>query len=380
MKKFLAISLCILLLLSLCACGDEAADKTGDEQESKVAEIAYDDIPDNCETEDGTYEVALVTNKGLLNDDSFNEFTWNGCKSYAYKNGLTYKYYQPKGGFDTTNAERVVAMKEACNNGAKVVVTPGFLQALALQKVAPMYPEVQFIFIDGFDLGLENIVGISYCEEQAGYFAGYAAVMEGYERLGFSGGGGGDNPACIRYGYGFAQGINDAAGKLKKQIELRYSWKYGEDFSPSIELQRMLEGWYESGTQAIFVCGGTMLNSCAAAAEAKGGKIIGVDVDQSLLYDTVITSAMKNLAGSVEQALDKFFSEGLYSGELKLGASAGDVGLPTDSWALKNWTVGDYKVLYQQVVKQEITISDDSEMVYPDAAGLNNITFIIEPI
>ena len=35
-------------------------------------------------------------------------------------------------------------------------------------------------------MGMPNLVGVSYQEEQAGYFAGYATVMEGYTKLGFS--------------------------------------------------------------------------------------------------------------------------------------------------------------------------------------------------
>jgi len=36
-------------------------------------------------------------------------------------------------------------------------------------------------------------------------------VKEGFEKLGFCGGGGGTNAACCRYGYGFVQGANAAA-------------------------------------------------------------------------------------------------------------------------------------------------------------------------
>ena len=81
-------------------------------------------------------------------------------------------------------------MTDACDAGAEVLVTPGYLQETALKAVAPKYPDVQFVFIDGWDMGMPNLVGVSYQEEQAGYFAGYATVMEGYTKLGFSGGGG----------------------------------------------------------------------------------------------------------------------------------------------------------------------------------------------
>ena len=94
-------------------------------------------------------------------------------------------------------------MKQAIENGAKIIVAPGFLQAKAMETVAKENPDVKFAFVDGWALGLPNVTAIVYKEQEAGYFAGYAAVMEGYTKLGYTGGGGGANPACNRFGYGF---------------------------------------------------------------------------------------------------------------------------------------------------------------------------------
>ena len=282
MKKFLSLLLIFAMIFTFAACGsDEPAD---DQQQGGDAVVeSYDDIPDTMESADGVYQVAMVTDVGQLKDGSFNEFTWNGCKKYAYDNEKSYKYYQPANGSAATDDDRIKALTDACEAGAEVVVTPGFLQETALKAVVPNYPEVQFVFIDGWDMGYPNLVGVSYQEEQAGYLAGYAAVMEGFTKLGFSGGGGGANPACIRYGYGYAQGADAAAAAKGVNVEMRYSWEYGDTFSDSPDLQAMLAGWYEAGTEVIFMCGGSMFNSGTAAAEAAETAIIGVDVDQSPL-------------------------------------------------------------------------------------------------
>ena len=370
MKKLLTILLILAMVFTMAACGSDDGGETGNE-----GEVGYADIPDTMESEDGTYEIAMVTDVGQLKDGSFNENTWNGCKKYAYDNSLTYKYYQPANGDKATDEDRIKAMTDACDAGAKVLVTPGFLQATALQAVAPKYPEVQFVFIDGWDLGFDNLVGVSYQEEQAGYLAGYAAVMEGYTKLGFSGGGGGANPACIRYGYGFTQGANDAAGVKGTKVEMRYSWEYGSTFSASTELQAMLSGWYEAGTEAIFVCGGSMFNSGVAAADAAEGKIIGVDVDQSPLSDTVITSACKGLDTSVITVLSKFYSEGLINKSIVLGAADNAVQLPTETWSLENWTVEEYQDLFEKIKSGEVTVKND-EVSDPSTVGLENVEFV----
>jgi len=375
MKKFLVLLLAALMVFAFAACGgggggEEPAADSGD-----AAAVSFDDIDDNCESADGTYQIAMVTDVGQLKDGSFNQFTWNGCKMYAYENEKTYKYYQPANGANATDEDRIKAMTDACDAGAEVIVTPGFMQQTALEAVAPKYPEVQFIFIDGWDLGLDNVLGVSYQEEQAGYLAGYATVMEGYTKLGFSGGGGGTNPACCRYGYGFAQGANDAAGEKGEKIEMRYSWEYGSQFSASDDLQAMLAGWYNAGTEAIFVCGGTMFNSGAAAAEAADGAIIGVDVDQSKDSDAVITSACKGLAQSVQISLGNFYNDGLQKGALVLGAADDAVGLPVDTWSLQNWSIDEYNALFEKIKAGEVTISNE-EINDPSTAGLENINFV----
>ena len=369
MKKLLALLLCLAMIFTFAACGGSGEGGSGSET------VSFDDIDDNFESEDGNYQIAMVTDVGQLKDGSFNQFTWNGVKMYAYENGKSYKYYQPANGSAATDDDRIKAMTDACDAGAEVIVTPGFLQATALEAVAPKYPDVQFIFIDGWDMGLDNVLGVSYQEEQAGYLAGYAAVMEGFTKLGFSGGGGGSNPACIRYGYGYAQGANAAAEAKGVDVSMRYSWEYGSSFSASDDLQAMLAGWFNAGTEVVFMCGGTMFNSGAAAAEAADAAIIGVDVDQSNQSDTVITSACKGLAQSVQISLGNFYNGGLQKGALVLGAADDAVGLPVDTWSLQNWTVEDYNALFEKIKSGEIVVDNNSEMADPSKADLAHITF-----
>ena len=354
MKKVLTVLLILAMVFCMAACGNNSEEEP--------------------QTEVTVFEIGMVTDVGAINDGSFNQYTWAGCENYAKANGLNAKYYAPANGTNATDDDRIAAMQAAIDGGAKVIVTPGYLQANALDAVVPENPDVQFVFIDGRDMGFPNLVGVSYQEEQAGYLAGYAAVMEGFTKLGFSGGGGGTNPACERYGYGFAQGANDAAAKKGITVEMNYSWNFGAAFTESPELQSMLNGWFTNGTEVCFMCGGTMFNSGLGAATATDGKIIGVDVDQSVLApDYVVTSAMKGLSVSVETALAKFFDGGAcYGSQLVLGAKDDAVGLPTETWSLQNWTVEEYEALFDAIVAGDVTI-DNSEV--PDPTGkLANVT------
>ena len=332
-----------------------------------------------------TYEIAFVTDIGQLMDGSFNQGTWEGVKEYAEKNGKTYKYYQPANGNAATDDDRIVAFEQAIENGAKIVVAAGFMQAnalygnaeLGITGVAEKYPDVKFVFVDGWAQGFANVTAIIFQEEQAGYLAGYAAVMEGYTKLGFSGGGGGTNPACQRYGYGFVQGANDAAASKNITVEMKYSWLYGEAFSASTELQTMLEGWYSGGIEVVFSCGGSMCTSAFSAAAANNGKVIGVDVDQSSQSKTVITSAMKGLASGTMHALAEFYAGNwdskLSNKDVNLGAKDNAVGLPTATWSMTNFTVDQYNTLFASLANGTVTV--DANVNGAETKTYSNVTF-----
>ncbi|MBO5982651.1 MAG: BMP family ABC transporter substrate-binding protein [Clostridia bacterium] len=351
----------------------------------------------------GKYEIAVVTDVGQLMDGGFNQGTWEGAKAYADANNKTVKYYQPANGSDATDNDRIAAMRQAITNGAKVIVAPGFLQATAMRTVAIEHPEVKFIFVDGWsltdkadekgnDIGtvLPNVTAVVYKEQESGFLAGYAAVMEGYRKLGFTGGGGGSNPACNRFGYGFVQGAEAAAKALNLEagaVEVKFSFQFGSSFSASPELQAQINGWYQSGTEVVFACGGSMFDSVKAAAEANPGKkIIGVDVDQSALSDRVITSAVKGLKESVEIVLGQFYA-GKWDAQLggksqNLGAADNATGLPTATWSLKNFTVEQYNALFAQVKAGSISIDAATDgtinQAWFDAKGYSKVTVLYE--
>ena len=337
MKKLLSLLLAVFMVFALVGCS--SGSESGTDEAAAPAEEGY--------------KIAVVTDVGQLNDGGFNQFTYEGAKAFAEAHGYTYKYYQPANGSDATEDDRVAAMRQAIENGAEVIVTPGFLQQGAIATVAAESPEVKFVFVDGWNFGMPNVTAICYAEEEAGYFAGYAAAKDGYTSLGGTFGGGGTNAACNRYCFGYIQGINAAAAELGTTADVTVSFLYGGAFTSSPELQTQISGWYNNGTQVVFSCGGSMLQSVKAAAEeTTDGKIIGVDVDQSGESDRIITSACKGLKASVEQTLE-VWDAGNWDAELadtttnKKAANEGTE-LPTaeGSWRFSKFTVDEYNTVF----------------------------------
>ena len=214
----------------------------------------------------------------------------------------------------------------------------------------------------------DNVMSIMYAEEQAGYLAGYAAVTEGYKNLGFMGGIA--VPAVIRYGYGFIQGADAAAKDMGlKAGDIKMKYTYVGNFDASPENNAKAAAWYNEGTECIFACGGGVGNSVMKAAETADKVMIGVDVDQSVESETVITSAMKNLGDSIYGALEDYYNDSFQGGKtVTLDASQDGVKLPMETSKFKVFTQEKYDELYAQLKDGTIKVGNDQTA--EDATGV----------
>ena len=370
MKKFLAFVMAASMALSLAACvGSTPASSTA----STTTEATTEAAASGSKT-----DVAFVTDVGNIDDQSFNQYTWQGVQDFCSANSLSANYYRPT---EDSDAARLEQMDNAVNDGAKAIVVAGYLFGSSIAEAQAKYPDIQFLALDvsTADLGdtapTANTALITYKEEQAGYLAGYAAVTDGYKELGFLGGMA--VPAVIRYGYGFVQGA-DAAAKELGVTDINIKYWYSGGFAATDEVKNKMDGWYSEGTEVVFACGGPVCQNCDAAAQANGGKMIGVDVDQSGQFDTVITSATKGLAESVNTALTDALNNGwkftdAYAGkQTVLGAAENCVGLPMSTSKFTKFTQEQYDAMYAAIVDGSLVIDDSFDAdVHP---AVTNVT------
>lgn len=367
MKKFLLVGITSLLIAtSFISCSKKDSKSSADSK--------------------SVLKIALVTDSGDITDQSFNQASYEACKSYAEANNMDYKYYKPSG--DTTEA-RVASINAAVQDGYNAIVLPGYLFAEAIVKTVDEYSDIKFIALDVSEFDVmssaealgktdwklpTNVFCAVYAEEIPGFFAGYAAVKEGFKHLGFLGGMA--VPAVIRYGYGFVQGANKAAEEMGNASEIIVEYVYGGQFFGDQTITAAMDGWYkERNVEVVFACGGGIWTSAAEAAAKTGGKLIGVDVDQSPLInkyadDMCVTSAMKGLASTVKSCLASINAgtfENEFGGKVStlglVSATEIDdnyVALPTASWSMKNFSVEDYKSLVADVFNGNTTISNDT--------------------
>ena len=366
MKKFLALLLALVMSLSLVACGG-GSDTTTDESTDAEGDTS----------ENATYQVAMITDYGDITDQSFNQTTYEACKEFCDAEGLQFEYYKPQG--DST-PDRVAMVDAAIADGYNVVVMPGYAFAETIKETAELYPDVTFIALDvaQADLGEDytvpsNVYCAVYQEELCGYMAGYAAVKLGYTHLGVLGGMA--VPAVQRFGYGFVQGADAAAVEMGIADQVVMEYAYGNQFYGDSDITAYMDNWYQTlGVEVVFASGGGIYTSAAEAAAKVGGKLIGVDVDQSANIDTYgegmcVTSAMKGLAETVKHMLGEVVAGNFanYGGQVEtLGLVNGDdptanyVQLPmeTTQWG-DGFTQDDYKALVKAMYDGDVTVSND---------------------
>ena len=383
MKKFFAILLTLAMVLSLAACGGDSGKKDdsapADNGQQEPAQTPADTTPaDDGGSEGGSdIRVAMITDYGDITDQSFNQTTYEASKAWSQANGVDFTYYKPAG--DST-AERVAMVEKAADEDYNVIVMPGFAFGETIAQVADTYPEITFIALDVSegDLGGMAVPSNVYCavykEELAGYMVGYAAVKLGYTHLGYLGGMA--VPAVQRFGYGFIQGVDAAAGELGV-TDAVIEYVYGNQFFGDPDITAYADNWYQNlGVQAVFACGGGICTSAGeAAAKVPGTKVIGVDVDQSFTLDAAygegvtLTSAMKGLAATVNHMLTEVAAGnfGSYGGKAEaLGLVSGDdpsanyvlIPMETTQWG-DGFSQDDYKALVKDMFDGKVTVSDD---------------------
>lgn len=366
MKKILAIALAIMLVtMSLAGCSPST--------------------DGGADGGDG-FEIALITDKGNIDDKSFNQGSWEGVVEFAEAEGISHTYIKPE---EASDSGYLAAIDLAVTGGAKVIVTPGFLFEVPIYEAQTLYPDVKFILLDGVPHTADystfetkdNVASILYAEQEAGFLAGYAAVKEGMTDLGFMGGMA--VPAVQAFGYGYLQGAEFAAtelGMADGSIEATYH--YTGNFDETDTNKATAKTMYQEGAEVIFACGGSVGKSVMSAAAESEGKVIGVDVDQRYDSETVITSATKGLASSVIAVLESIYktdSWSDFSGQTTMFDATNDgIGLPTtvigDEGAdafdrFENFTLADYEAAYDLLLENEESIIREIDVADPTGAA-----------
>lgn len=360
MKKFLALFLSLTLLLALTAC--KAAEATsGAQQEQRTVTAPTDDATFVYQPEDPTVTpaggetIALVTGASGT-ESGADAMLWQGVQTFASAYGYTATTQTAEG---DSSADVETALRTAAESGAKLVICRGDAAATALYRIQENYPDVHYLLFDdephNDDYSAYKTANLVHCvlfqEEQAGYLAGYAAVIDGYTSLGFVGAR--EIPGIVRYGTGFLQGAEAAAEQQGETVNLKF-W-FADTYDENDAVTQRMTDWYNGGVSLIFVSGGTLYKGAAQAAEQTGGKVMAGDTNATALSDSILASAVKCYNAAVQRQLYEFFTAGSWSTQNagqteRVGITNAEVALESDtSWRLDSFTLDDYRSLYEDL-------------------------------
>ena len=179
MKKILALLLALVLVFSLCACGQsEAHAEEAPAEEAPAEEAPAEEAP--AEEETGkVYNVAYLVN-GNLGDKSFFDSAESGLAALEEAGRIEYVTIE-MGGTDEDQPTWLSTLYDVSESGEYDVVVCGTYQMPDyLKEVATAYPDQKYlIFDDNTYVGANsNVVNITYKQNDMGYLVGiFAACM-----------------------------------------------------------------------------------------------------------------------------------------------------------------------------------------------------------
>ena len=268
-KKILSLALSAVLVLSLVACGSNKTALSGSASQGSTG-----------------IKVGMVTDVGGVNDQSFNQTSWEGLKKLDAANpNITAKYLESK-----TDADYASNIQIFLDEGYDLVICVGYMLANATREAAQANPNRKFAIIDDdSNKDLPNVACLMFAQEQASYLVGVvAAMMTKSQNIGYVQGMVSDTMNL--FGIGYIAGAESINPTIKVQ---QYN---ANNFADAAAGSAAVQNFVTNGADVVYHAAGGTGAGVISACEANKIYAIGVDSDQSYIApNTVCTSAMKRV-------------------------------------------------------------------------------------
>ena len=252
--------------------------------------------------------MGLVTDIGKINDRGFNQSAWEGVQQAEEELGALVQYIETG---DVRDYPKNIAT--FVNEKYDVVVTVGFGLRDATWAAAEMYPDTKFIGVDQdqSENTLENVVGLVFPEDEAGFLVGaLAAMMSETHKVGAVCASD-DIPPVWRLGEGYRAGAAYADEQLEISTDVIVLYHNDVSFDTTFVDPEWgaasADAMAKEGVDVVFGCGGLTGNGAIIAAAQMGLYVIGVDTDQYLTLPQaaprMLSSAMKLITPGIFELL-----------------------------------------------------------------------------
>ena len=253
----------------------------------------------------------MVTDTGGIDDRSFNASAWQGMQEAAAADPSVHvKYLQ-----STSSSDYVPNIQAFINQKCGIIVTVGFLMALATQNAAKAHPTAHFAIVDNqYTPALTNVRALTYETDQDAFLGGYlAAAMSTSKTVGTFGG---ENiPTVTIYMDGFVAGVryydqqNHATVKVLGWNPNTQKGEFANSFTDQSAGKVDTQNLISNGADVIFPVAGSVGLGAAAAVKAagSGNYMEWVDTDGCVsapqYCSLFLTSVTKGIQTSVKDTV-----------------------------------------------------------------------------
>ena len=341
-------------ILTLSACGNStapvdqpaqgtqqaASEDTGTADTDSPAII--DTIPINKNA--NTKKIGLVTSEGGIEDESFNQSAWEGLQRSAgsYNCEITY--------IESLKPEEFKRNLDGIlSDDMDLVWGIGYSCAQDMLDAAAEHPDVSFALLDNsYAETPSNMTGVVFKGQEPAFLAGFVAgSVTATDKIGFVGGE--QNEVIDQFRYGFQGGVEYAAARLNKQIEV-YA-EYAGSFSDEAKGRELADKLYEEdGCDIVFHAAGGTGKGVIDSAVAHDLYVIGIDKDQSYLApNNVLTSVLKFVSVAI------YTISGDYISGVNIGGKTISLGLADNAMGIS----GQHALYSDEIYDTVMALKDD---------------------
>lgn len=272
--------------------------------------------------------IAIVFATGGLGDKSFNDSAYEGMKLAQEKFGIEFDQAEPSA---ITEYETFLT-QFAASRRYDLIISIGFDQADALNKVATRFSEQKFAIVD-MVVDKPNVASYVYQEKERGFLLGVASALmttkstdpriNSDKKIGVIGGM--KIPLIDANIAGFIAG----AKYIDPEVEVMHS--YVGSWADPAKGKELTLSMIEKGADIIWGAAGRSGLGVIKAAEEENCYAIGADSDQGYLApENVLTNGMKFVNNTVLIAIEQVLNGNFKAGVQVLGVKEGALGY-TDS-------------------------------------------------
>jgi basic membrane protein A and related proteins len=350
-----------LLSVVAAACGDDDGDAgAGGDGDGAAAECNQD------------ITVGMAFDIGGIGDRSFNDAANAGLQQ-AIEDGLVCEENTQTNEANQTGSDRDQNVQVLADAGFDLVIGVGFAFSPGINTIAPDYPDVNFMIVDGFATcgtacgltndadAIANVADFTFRENEGSFLVGAAAALKcECDTIGFLGGQQGTG-LIERFQAGYEAGAQEINPDINVLVEY-----IGDDttaFNDVVRGEALSTSMYDDGAEIIYHAAGASGGGLFNAAVDANKLAIGVDSDQYLTASPeqqplILTSMLKRVDTAVYTAIQQT-GDDAFGGSLVFGLAEDGLDYaksnPDELTSDIQERLDEFK---QQIIDGEITVPD----------------------